>query len=287
MFTIRAARDSLADMPGIETARLSIAALRPEDAQDLRRLTDDPAITAAVDFLPAPFTLQDAEDLIRSGARGQDRFLGAWSRVADGEPASVRALVGVVGTHLRGAGVIEIGYWIGGAARGLGDHRGAERALPGALPRGRVPARQRRLVESAREARLPRHRRGRAPAGPTPAPTGLTSARRAQTATGTGWAIVAATNAATRRWRLVRRGATETGPSSTDARSARAKPWRVSTARVSCDCDSISAWKAARTISFLEASGYCARTAARSALGVIPGAARLRSAAESASIEAM
>ncbi|MBE7202137.1 MAG: GNAT family N-acetyltransferase [Parafilimonas terrae] len=151
MFTIRAARDSLADMPGIETARLSIAALRPEDAQDLRRLTDDPAITAAVDFLPAPFTLQDAEDLIRSGARGQDRFLGAWSRVADGEPASVRALVGVVGTHLRGAGVIEIGYWIGGAARGRGFAFEAVSAIIAALSE-RFPARF--LVAECRPANV-------------------------------------------------------------------------------------------------------------------------------------
>jgi RimJ/RimL family protein N-acetyltransferase len=124
MFTIRAARDSLADLPALETARLSIAGLRPEDAQALRRLTDDPAITAAVDFLPTPFTLQDAEDLIRSGTRGQDRFLGAWTREAGGTGAPQASaghdLVGVVGTHLRGAGVIEIGYWIGGAARGRG-----------------------------------------------------------------------------------------------------------------------------------------------------------------------
>lgn len=144
MFTIRAARDSLADLPAIETARLSIAALRPEDAQALRRLTDDPAITAAVDFLPTPFTLQDAEDLIRSGARGQDRFLGAWTREADGtvaQPASTgRDLVGVVGTHLRGAGVIEIGYWIGGAARGRGYAFEAVSAIIAFLG-GRFPAR--------------------------------------------------------------------------------------------------------------------------------------------------
>ncbi|QGY03994.1 GNAT family N-acetyltransferase [Methylobacterium mesophilicum SR1.6/6] len=153
MFTIRAARDSLAVLPGIETARLSIAALRPEDAQDLRRLTDDPAITAAVDFLPAPFTLQDAEDLIRSGARGQDRFLGAWHRVAGAEPtqASARELVGVVGTHLRGAGVIEIGYWIGGAARGRGFAFEAVSAILGAL-RGHFPARI--LVAECRPANL-------------------------------------------------------------------------------------------------------------------------------------
>ena len=157
MFTIRAARDSLADLPGIETARLSIAALRPGDAQALRRLTDDPAITAAVDFLPTPFTLQDSEDLIRSGARGQDRFLGVWTRggeaIEDGarsESAGGR-LVGVVGTHLRGAGVIEIGYWIGGAARGRGFAFEAVSAIIAFLG-GRFPART--IVAECRPANV-------------------------------------------------------------------------------------------------------------------------------------
>ena len=184
---MRAARDSLADLPGIETARLSIVGLRAEDAQVLRQLTDDPAITAAVDFLPTPFTLQDAEDLIRSGARGQDRFLGAWMRTGGlgaGKPApepAARELVGVVGTHLRGVGVIEIGYWIGGAARGRGFAFEAVSAIIGSLGdalsgadhRGGVPARQRRLLGPASEARLPRYRRGGAPSGPPAAPAGL------------------------------------------------------------------------------------------------------------------
>jgi RimJ/RimL family protein N-acetyltransferase len=155
MFTIRAARDSLADLPGIETARLSIGALQPADAEALRRLTDDPAITAAVDFLPTPFTLQDAEDLIRSGARGQDRFLGAWTRaIGTGATApgpNVCGLVGVVGTHLRGAGVIEIGYWIGGAARGRGFAFEAVSAIIASLS-GRFPART--IVAECRPANV-------------------------------------------------------------------------------------------------------------------------------------
>lgn len=155
MFTIRAARANLRDLPGLETPRLSIATLRSEDADAVRRLTDDAAITAAVDFLPAPFTLQDAQDLIRSGARGQDCFLGAWIRetgTADA-PAefAARDLVGVVGTHLRGAGVIEIGYWIGGAARGRGFAYEAVAAIIDLL-RARFPGRT--IVAECRPANV-------------------------------------------------------------------------------------------------------------------------------------
>jgi RimJ/RimL family protein N-acetyltransferase len=110
---LRLRRDTLADLPSLTTERLAIAGLAPDDAEAMRRLTDDPAITGAVDFLPDPFTLADARAMIASGARGRDRFLGAWTR-AD------RSLVGIVGAHLRGEGAVEIGYWIGGAARGRG-----------------------------------------------------------------------------------------------------------------------------------------------------------------------
>ncbi|GJD36685.1 GNAT family N-acetyltransferase [Methylobacterium aerolatum] len=120
MFNLSRPRDSLADLPRLDTARLRIAGLRPEDADALCRLTDDPAITGAVDFLPAPFTLDDARDLIRGGARATDRFLGAWTREREPPDLPVSGLVGVVGAHLRGAGLIEIGYWMGGAARGRG-----------------------------------------------------------------------------------------------------------------------------------------------------------------------
>lgn len=113
MFFRRLRSDSLSDLPGLETARLSIAALAPGDAEALRSLTDDPAITGAVDFLSAPFTLADARNLIASGSRREDRFFGARTREG-------RILVGVVGAHLRGREAVEIGYWIGGAARGRG-----------------------------------------------------------------------------------------------------------------------------------------------------------------------
>lgn len=114
MFFRRARHDSLIGLPSLETTRLAIAPLGPENAPALHRLTDDPAITGAVDFLATPFTLADAEALIASGRHGRDRFLGAWSR----EEAA--PLIGVVGAHLRGEGAVEIGYWIAGGARGRG-----------------------------------------------------------------------------------------------------------------------------------------------------------------------
>ena len=140
MFLRRPRRDSLADLPELTTGRLAIGPLRPEDAEALRRLTDDPAITGAVDFLPDPFTLQDARDLIGSGHRGRDRFLGAWRR-------DDRTLVGVIGTHLRGEGAIEIGYWIGGAARGRGF---ATEAVSGVLAQLREHLPRRRIVAECR-----------------------------------------------------------------------------------------------------------------------------------------
>ncbi len=68
MFLRRARPENLLDLPRIETERLAIVSLERADAAALHRLTDDPAITGAIDFLPEPFTLADAEGLI-AGAR--------------------------------------------------------------------------------------------------------------------------------------------------------------------------------------------------------------------------
>ena len=105
--------DSLVDLDPVETARLRIAPLTLNDAEAVRRLTDDPAVTGAVDFLPERFTIEDARGLIRSSRGGRDVFLGAWLQVSS-------TLVGIVGTHLRAVDSVEIGYWVGGASRGRG-----------------------------------------------------------------------------------------------------------------------------------------------------------------------
>ncbi len=140
MFSLSGPRDSLADLPRLDTARLTIGSLVSSDADDLRRLTDDPAITGAVDFLPTPFTLDDAKDLIRGGSRDGDRFPGIRMKGEGEEAGEAPPLVGVVGAHLRGPGAIEIGYWMGGAARGRGLAYEAVSCLIGLLGR-RFPAR--------------------------------------------------------------------------------------------------------------------------------------------------
>ncbi len=103
----------LADLPEGATTRLRLAALIAADAEELRALTDDTAITANISFLPTPFTLDDAEALIHNNDSGNDRVLGL-------RRLGIGALVGVVGTHLRGADAIEIGYWIGRRFHGQG-----------------------------------------------------------------------------------------------------------------------------------------------------------------------
>jgi RimJ/RimL family protein N-acetyltransferase len=124
-------------LPVIETGRLAIAPLHADMAEEVRRLTDDPAVTSAVDFLPERFALSDARGLIRAASTGRDVFLGLVER-------EDRSLVGICGAHLRALEAIEIGYWIGGAARGQGY--GAEgvgavvAALAGAYPRRAIVA---------------------------------------------------------------------------------------------------------------------------------------------------
>jgi RimJ/RimL family protein N-acetyltransferase len=99
------------DLPAIATARLRIAALGLADAPALAAITDDPAVTRAIHFLRQPFTLADAEALIRGDIFGVERFFGVWT-----EP---RALIGVVGVGMHGAD-IEIGYWFATAYHGMG-----------------------------------------------------------------------------------------------------------------------------------------------------------------------
>lgn len=101
----------------IETARLIVAPLTEADAADLVAITDHPAIIDRIDFLPAPFGIDQARALIAA----DPGFNGIWR-------AEDRRLVGVAGAHERGD-AIEIGYWIGPAYQRNGYAREAVVAL--------------------------------------------------------------------------------------------------------------------------------------------------------------
>jgi len=83
----------LFDAFNLQTDRLHLAPLLPEAAEELHALTDNPLITDAISFLSTPFSLDDAQALIRDHFNDRDRFYG------------IRALhnmqlVGVIGAHL-------------------------------------------------------------------------------------------------------------------------------------------------------------------------------------------
>ena len=112
-------QETLADFPIIETDRVCVSPLGVDDAAALSAITDVSVIDR-ISFLDESFTVDAARTLIVGDGRRRDRFLGVWLR-ATGH------LVGTIGMHLRGAGEIEIGYWLASSARGEGL---ATEALP-------------------------------------------------------------------------------------------------------------------------------------------------------------
>jgi RimJ/RimL family protein N-acetyltransferase len=110
----------------LATRRLRVARLRDADTAALVAITDDPAITGAIHFLPTPFTRDDAAALICGAIHGVERFYGVW---AGGD-----RLIGVVGAGMRG-GDIEIGYWFGPRFHGQGYAAEAVGAVIEALRR--------------------------------------------------------------------------------------------------------------------------------------------------------
>lgn len=100
----------LSSFPEHETARLRLRPLTSPDAEALRLLTDDPAITDNIDFLSYPFSILDAEALI---ARNDEE--NCFIAVLKG-----KNIVGVIGAHTRGNAQLEIGYWMGSAYHGRG-----------------------------------------------------------------------------------------------------------------------------------------------------------------------
>lgn len=117
---------NLLSLAAFTTARLHLRPLTARDGADFRTLTDEPGIIAAIDFLRAPFTLRDAQALIVGNGDGRDCFWGV-------SLLNAAPLIGTVGTHLRGAAAIEVGYWFAASARGQGYAREAVTALVGRL----------------------------------------------------------------------------------------------------------------------------------------------------------
>ncbi len=104
---------TLRDMAPIETPRLRLRPLELADAAAFRTMTDDPAIVNRIHFLSDPFTIANARRLILADGDGRDTFWGVWT-------VRSPAMIGAVGTHLRGLDAIEIGYWFAGSVQGHG-----------------------------------------------------------------------------------------------------------------------------------------------------------------------
>ena len=96
----------LFDASNLRTDRLHLAPLLPEAAEELHAITDNPLITDAISFLSTPFSLDDAQALIRDHFNDRERFYGIRS-------LQNMQLVGVIGAHLHDPIDLEIGYWVG------------------------------------------------------------------------------------------------------------------------------------------------------------------------------
>ena len=96
-----------------QSARVRLQPLEARDSAALRAITDDATITGLIDFLPSPFSTADAKNLIRNRVNARDCFFGIHNTPG-------KQLMGIIGAHLLGSRLIEIGYWVGSGFRGHG-----------------------------------------------------------------------------------------------------------------------------------------------------------------------
>ena len=104
------------------TERLAIRQLQVQDAPELARISDVPAVSQWMAFMEGGFPLEKAQALIASQDQTREYFFAV--RLLDG------TLIGAMGVIDHPDGSIEVGYWFGVDHQGKGY---ASEALRGTL----------------------------------------------------------------------------------------------------------------------------------------------------------
>lgn len=113
-----------ASLATIETQRLAMTPPTFADADEIALLSADRALGLMTAATPKPFTLEDARAFVLGAARKVRPASMTFSiRRRDGG-----ALIGGIGWGDGGAGVVELGYWLGAEHRGRGLATEAARA---------------------------------------------------------------------------------------------------------------------------------------------------------------
>jgi ribosomal-protein-alanine N-acetyltransferase len=100
--------------------RLAIRQLELQDAPELAKISDIPAVSQWMAFMEGGFPLEKAEDLIASQDQTKEYFFLV--RLPDG------TLIGAMGVIDHPDGSIEVGYWLGVDYQGKGYGSEALRA---------------------------------------------------------------------------------------------------------------------------------------------------------------
>ena len=104
------------------TERLAIRQLQAQDAPELARISDTPAVSEWMAFMEGGFPLERAQALIAAQGDTKEYFFAV--RLPDG------TLIGAIGAIDHRDGTIEVGYWFGVDFQGKGY---ASEALRGTL----------------------------------------------------------------------------------------------------------------------------------------------------------
>ena len=99
---------TIAAWPTLQTERLALRALRPDDASDLTHLVDDAGVARMTTAIPHPFPAGAAEDFIQRMIECDGRREGVFAI-----DVRERGFAGVLGFHPDEHGSPEIGYWLG------------------------------------------------------------------------------------------------------------------------------------------------------------------------------